>query len=165
MEVRQNGCVTLTLPDGFVLPQKAGLLDPLEVQRIPKVPQQIGLICEHVADALELLQGKITIPQNITPASLREVGQKAIKIEQILQHLEGIAFPLRQAAMLIKAEAFEQVCQVNDVVVGYGKRNRDVWSYFGLLRNFFSKIRGRRRGRLDPLPQPNPPGNNPIATD
>jgi hypothetical protein len=152
----KHGNAVLQLPTLFPLPEKAGKLDPLEVSRIPKVPIGIGRICDHVADALEKTQGKFTAPDGITPQSLREAGLRADKVEQVLQDLEVITSSLRQAALIYKADAYEQVCKVNDLARAYGKRNREYWSIFGLMHNFFKKLRTRRK-----LADPNPTSPEP----
>jgi hypothetical protein len=157
----RHGTATLQLPEMFPLPEKAGKMDPLEVSRIAKVPTGIGRVCDHAADALEKTQDKFPFPDGVTPKSLREAGQRADKIEQVLQDIEVLTSSLRQAALLYKAEAFEQVSRVNDLAKAYGKRNREYWSIFGLIHAFFKKLRARRKVRFEIVTTP--PESDPVG--
>ena len=135
------------MPDGYELREKAGKLTVQEVSRLTRVPKGIGRLCELTADSVEKAWGKIALPAHITPDSLRAAGKKAELLDTVIYDTEVLLAKARQSWMQDKAEAFEMVCQVNDIVRGYGKRNRDVWSLFGLALDFLDKIRGRRRAR------------------
>jgi hypothetical protein len=154
----KHGSVTIQLPDGYELREKAGKLTVQEVSRLTRVPKGIGRLCELTADSVEKAWGKISLPAHITPDSMRAAGKKAEMLDTAIYETEVALDKMRQSWMQDKAEAFEMVCQVNDIVRGYGKRNRDVWSLFGLALDFLDKIRGRRRARIAPEPlEPTPP--------
>jgi hypothetical protein len=154
----KHGSIVVQLPDGYELRENAGKLTKQEVARLARVPRGIGRLCELTAESVEKLWGKLTLPEHITPASLREAGTKAEKLDTLIYDLEFVLARARQSWMEDKAEAFEMVCQVNDIVRGYGKRNREVWSLFGVARDFLSRIRGRRRNLPTPEPiDPIPP--------
>lgn len=140
----KHGSIVLQLPADYELHEKAGKMDQLEVSRIPKVPQGIRKICDDVADALEKSQGKFTGPAGITPEMLRAAGKKAEQLDPVLQDLKVIQTAVQQSALKDKDFAFDLVRRVNDFVHAYGKRNKEYWSYFGRLKEFFAKIRGRR---------------------
>ena len=143
----QFGSVKVQLPEGYILRENAGKLTALEVSRLARVPKAINRLCELTADSVEKIWGQITFPSHITPDSLREAGKNAEKLDALIYDLEVILNRARQSSRQDKAKAFVWVCEVNDIVRGYSKRNRDVWSIFGQVRDFMDKIRNLRRGR------------------
>jgi hypothetical protein len=85
MKELKFGTIIIILPDEIDHLDDAGKLDPLTVSRIVKTPAGIGQACLHAADSIDNTPGIFTPPS----ASLREAGQKAEKIDQILQDLES----------------------------------------------------------------------------
>jgi tripartite-type tricarboxylate transporter receptor subunit TctC len=139
IELRQ-GSIVLTLPAELSELEKAGKLDPTAVSRISRTPKGLGQACFHTADSMEKAGSKFTPPADITPEVLRAAGQKAEKIDQVIQDLQVLTNWAKQASLLYKAEAYTKLRKVNDYVKAQGKHNRECYSLFGLLRAFFKRL-------------------------
>lgn len=143
MKEIKYGFVTIILPDELDLVEQAGRLRGIDVSRVVKAPPGLGQACIHTADTIESVGGQFTTPTDVTPADLRQAGQKAEKVDQILQDLEAATNYVRQSGLLYKATAYEKLRKVNDFVKAQGKHNPECYKRFGLLRNFFKKL-GRK---------------------
>jgi hypothetical protein len=141
MKELKFGTITIILPAEIDHLDDAGKLDPLTVSRIVKTPAGIGQACLHAADSIDNTPGIFTPPAGVTSASLREAGQKAEKIDQILQDLESAKTYVSQSSLIHKKGAYVQLRKVNDEVKAQGKYNRECYSRFGLTRKFFRRQR------------------------
>jgi hypothetical protein len=143
MKELKYGSVTITLPDELELIDVAGKLDAATVARMVKAPAGLGQACLHTAESMEKAVGRFNPPSDVTPASLREAGQKAEKVDQVLQDLNAATTYIRQSSLMYKQTAYEQLRKTNDAVKAQGKYNRECYSLFSITRSFFKKL-GRR---------------------
>jgi hypothetical protein len=150
----KHGTVTIQFPQELPLIEEAGKLDPRDISRIPRPPAGLAQVCYHAADSMEKMQGQFSPPNGVTPESLRLAGQRVEKVEQLLQDLDVIVGKLKQAGLMYKSEAYDQTCQLNDVVKLNGKRDRNFYKAFGRLRDFYKQL-GRGRTVTPTTPETN----------
>lgn len=148
----RHGTVTVSIADELAPPPEAGSLGPDAVRRIPKAPRGMGLICETAADALEKAGAKFTPPAGVTAALLRAMGGRAEGMDQVLLDLDVVLNKLKQANLLVDAEAWEQIRKVNDQVKAQGKHAPEVLVMFKPVLDFFA--RGARSSAPAPSPAP-----------
>jgi hypothetical protein len=154
----KHGTIAVTLPNDVEIYDKAGKLDPLAVSRIARAPIGLGQACFNAADSLEKAAGKFIAPEGVTPEVLRVAGQKAEKIDQVIEDLEVILVWAKQSSLLSKADAYEKLRKLNDFVKTQGKYNRACYSIFKLTREFFKRLTGRG-------PAPTPTAETPTTEE
>jgi len=140
----KHGSITLVVEDALTPSPEAGQMDPAAVKRIPKVPHGMGKTCEDAADSIEKAGDKFAPPKDVTAASLREAGDKAERIDQVVHDIEVMLVMFKQASLIFKATAYEQVRKVNDLVRAQGKHNEELLTIFEPLTSFFSRLRRRK---------------------
>ncbi len=102
-EIKQ-GTVTVVLPDDIQIPEQAGELTSKDMQRLAKARRGIGLTCEATAAAIGKDQARLAIP-GVDAATLRAAGKAAEDIDLYITDLEVILGRLKQANLLLDAEA------------------------------------------------------------
>ncbi len=135
----KHGSVTITLPEGVELPEEAGKLSPLEVQRLPKARRLPGWTCDRVAASIESLEGEDEFhpPQGVTPEALREAGRLAHALHQNINDLEVVLQRLKQAELLYGAHAHKMLCATNDQYKAQAKRRPMLRFRFEPLKVYF----------------------------
>jgi len=151
------GSVTVTIPDLLVPPEEAGSLSPAELARIPKAPRSVGALCENAADGLESAGKAFQPPPGVTADALRKAGQKADGIDLIIHDLEVVLNRFKQGNLLIDADAYKLVRQVNDQVKAQSKHSPELTKIFAPLLQAFSALRGRRAEPAPPIPPSSSP--------
>lgn len=146
------GSVTVTVPDLLVPPEEAGSLSPTELARIPKAPRSVGALCESAADGIERAGKSFQPPPGVTADALRKAGQKADGIDLIIHDLEVVLNRFKQGNLLVDAEAYKLVRQVNDQVKAQSKHSPELAKIFDPLLQAFSALRGRRDNAEAPAP-------------
>lgn len=102
-EIKQ-GTVTVVLPDDIRIPEQAGDLTSKDMQRLAKARRGVGLTCEVTAVAIEKDPARLAIP-GVDSATLRAAGKAAEDIDLYITDLEVILGRLKQANLLLDAEA------------------------------------------------------------
>lgn len=130
-----HGDVTVRLPDNLPLPAEAGKLSPEEVARVPKARRGLGAACDSAAAALEV-GGGFVAPRDVTPESLRKAGRKAEQIDEVIASVEFLLGTLKQANLLLDADAWEQLRKLNDQVRAQGKSDPEIARLFTPLTDY-----------------------------
>jgi hypothetical protein len=144
----KHGSVTVTIPDALKPPANAGTLTPDEVRRLPKAPRGIGLVGAHTADAIRKAGDKLTLPAGVTADTLDAACERADGIDQVIHDLEVVLATMKQANLLLDAEAWEQLRRVNGQVKEQMKFTPELGAMFRVLHEFMS--RGTRAGGQPP---------------
>lgn len=150
------GAVSVSVSDQLVPPDEAGSLSPAELARIPKAPRSVGALCESAADGIERAGKAFQPPPGVTADALRKAGQRADGIDVIIQDLEVVLNRFKQANLLLDAEAYKLVRQVNDQVKAQSKHSPELAKIFAPLLQAFSALRGRKDDAEPTPPPPNP---------
>lgn len=150
------GSVSVTLADSLVPPEEAGSLSPTELARIPKAPRSVGALCESAADGIERAAKAFQPPPGVTADALRKAGQRADGIDVIIQDLEVVLSRFKQGNLLLDAEAYKLVRQVNDQVKAQSKHSPELAKIFAPLLQAFSALRGRKDDAEPSPPTPTP---------
>jgi len=141
----KHGTVSVTFDDSLKPPEQAGKLSPDELARIARPPRGIGLACEQAADAIDKAGDKFTPPKGVTPASLRDGGQRAEDIDLVIADLEVVVQTLKQANAIFDGDAWEQLRKVNDQVNAQAKHQPELKAIFANVIAYFAK--GPRRSK------------------
>ena len=147
------GAVTVSVPERLMPPEAAGSLSAADLARIPKAPRSVGALCESAADGIERAGKSFQPPPGITADALRKAGESADGIDLIIHDLEVVLNRFKQGNLLVDAEAYKLVRQVNDQVKVQSKHSPELAKIFASLLQSFSTLRGRRNE-----PEPPPPG-------
>ena len=139
MATIKHGTVAVSIPDHLVPPPNAGKLSAEEVKRLPKAPRGIGLVGTHTADAILKAGDKLTLPKDVTAASLLAACERADGIDQIVIDLEVVLHILKQGNLLFDADAWEQLRKVNGQVKEQMKYDAELTPIFRVLLDFMSR--------------------------
>jgi hypothetical protein len=134
----KHGSVAVTLPDSLTPPPEAGKMTPEEVQRLPKARRGIGLVGQHVADAIVKLGPSFILPAGVTAETLLAACERAEGIDQVLTDLGVIEGRLKQANLLWDAEAWQLLLKINDQVKAQLKHDPEIAKAFSFLIEFMS---------------------------
>lgn len=137
----KHGSVTVAIPEGIEIPAAAGTLSAVELSRVPRAPRAVGEACLDAADSLEKAGSAFVAPAGVTPDSLRKAGIAADEIDRIIASVEVVLGQLRQANLLLDAEAWEQLRKVNDMVLAQSKTSPEILGLFAPLRAFMTRGR------------------------
>jgi hypothetical protein len=129
------GPISVTIPDSITIPEQAGNLSPLEVRRMPRARRGLGTACEDTASIMRNLGDSFSVP-GVTADSLESAGQMAEEIDRVIDAVEVVLARLKQANLLIDADAWEQLRKVNDVVNALNKTNPALGLEFTVLRRY-----------------------------
>ena len=100
----KQGTVSVLIPDHITVPDQAGELSTKEVQRLEKARRGVGLTCDMTAAAIEKNPDRLAVP-GIDPAKLRAAGKVAEDIDLVITDIEVILSQLKQANLILDAEA------------------------------------------------------------
>jgi len=155
------GNVSITVPDHLVPPDEAGTLSALEVSRIPRSPRSVGALCDMAADAMERAGKAFVAPAGVTADSLRKAGERADGMDLVIHDIEVLLNRYKQGNLLVDAQAYSIVRQVNDQVKAQAKLNPELSHFFAQLLQAFAKVRSTREepapaSAPSPAPTPKP---------
>ena len=144
-----------------VPPDEAGSLSAAEVARIPRAPRAVGTLCELAADAIERAGKAFQPPAGVTPDSLRKAGERADGMDLVIHDIEVLLNRYKQGNLLVDAQAYSIVRQVNDQVKAQAKLNPELSHFFAQLLQAFAKVRSTREepapaSAPSPAPTPKP---------
>lgn len=137
----KHGTVTVTVPDSLAPPEMAGKLTPEQVRRMPKARRGIGLVGEHVADAMVKLGEAFIPPAGVTPEALLSACARAENIDQVITDLEVVMTRLKQANLIWDAEAWKMLLAINDQVKAQSKHDPEIATAFSVLLDFMRRRR------------------------
>lgn len=134
----KQGAVSVVIPDHIQLPQEAGELTHKDMQRLEKARRGVGLACDTTAAAMEKDPQRLTIA-DVSPAKLRAAGQVAEDIDLVITDLEVILSRLKQANMLLDAEAHLMLRKCLAHVRGQEKFDAQIAGLVPQLEAYFAK--------------------------
>jgi len=108
MSELKQGTVTVSIPDHIDIPERAGELTAKDMQRLAKARRGVGLTCDATASAMTKDPKRLAVP-DVDPENLRLAGKVAEDIDSVITDLEVILARLKQANMLVDAEAHLQL--------------------------------------------------------
>jgi hypothetical protein len=135
----KHGTVTLSFPDALALPAAAGTLSSADIRRVPKAPRGLGLVCDATADAIDKAGSRFAAPPGVSSDSLRDAGQRAEGIDEVIRDLEVVLNTIKQGNLLMDAEAWEQIRKMNDQVKSQGKHEPELLIMFKPLLDLFTR--------------------------
>jgi hypothetical protein len=109
------GTVTVVLPEGLELPEKAGSLKDKEVRRMVRVRRGLGRACRHTAVQMTKSAPGFAVP-GLEPERLEELGRQAEVWDTVITDLEIALGRARQANLLVDAAAYNALRRVNNQV-------------------------------------------------
>jgi hypothetical protein len=140
--------VTVNIPEGIEIPQRAGKLSQAEMQRLPKARKGVGVACEITADAIRKNPARLK-PNNVDPDRLEALGRMAEQIDGVIVDTETLLVRLRQANTLLDAEAHESLRRVLAFIRGESKFDPRIKDLVPHLLAYFSK---ERAPKTEPTP-------------
>ncbi|MDJ0766674.1 MAG: hypothetical protein QNJ97_27120 [Myxococcota bacterium] len=111
MSEYKQGTVTVTLSDDLTLPEAAGRMSKVEVQRIVKPRKNLEAVCEAVAQAMRKYPDRIR-PMDITADGLTDLGDKAMALHGAITDVSTIMTSLQQGDLIFSAMAHEGLRRV-----------------------------------------------------
>lgn len=129
----------VTVESVVPLPEQAGHLSDQEVAHIPRTPRGIGLACADAADALEKAGDRILLPHDLTPAALREAGERAEAIDRVVADIQATLKTFQQGNLLLDAHAYDLLRRLNDQLKVELPRNPELAGYFQATLKFFAQ--------------------------
>ena len=155
-----HGPVTVIVPEALALAAKAGQLTPTDILRLTKAPAGIGLSAELTAQAMEQAGAAFTPPSGVTPALLRQAGERADGYDGVLLALDVLRARIQQENLLADAECWRLLRQVNDMVKGQVNHHPELAAMFAPLKAFMT--RKPHGGAAQSTPDDSEPGPQPI---
>jgi hypothetical protein len=142
-----EGTVTVQLPEGIEVPEKAGNLSDDAVRRLVKVRRGVGLTAMRTATEMESAGEELTVPK-VTSAELRSRGQQADMWDEIIADLQVALRVATQANLLVDAEVFNMLRKVNNQVKAQADFDPKVKARFSTVLDYFGNTK-----RKKPLPE------------
>ena len=139
MKIKQ-GSVTITIPDGIEIPEKAGKMTADEVARLEKPRRGLGMTCEKTAEVLGKNADRITVP-GVDPKALEKAGQAAEDIDAVISDLEHVLTTLKQANALLDSHAHRELRKVLAMVRSQEKFDPRLADLFQQLVSYFATSR------------------------
>ena len=136
--VLTEGSVSLTVPADLPLPDKAGKLSPDELARFPRSRKGLGLACQATAVALTKKGAEFTVP-GVDAAALAVAGDRAEKIDEVIEDVRTLLAKLEQANVLIDVEAIDLLRKVSAQVNAQGKFDENLFERFSAVGTYFGK--------------------------
>ena len=143
-----QGTVAITIPDNIDIPEEAGQLSPKEVIRIPKSRKGLGIVCEATTDAMQKNPERLR-PPNVDAAILSEKGRMAEAIDQVIVDIEAILVKLKQANLLLDADAHTDLRKVLAFVRSQEKFDPRLTDLVPALISYFSHDKPDQDGASD----------------
>ena len=138
MTEMKQGNVTISIPDSIEIPDKAGEMSPEEVRRLPKARHGIGLTSGATAEAMDKDPERLA-PHGVDKVRLAKLGEMAENIDNVIVDVEAITVRLKQANLLIDAEAHEELRKVLAFVRSQEKFDARILDLVPQLITYFSK--------------------------
>jgi len=153
-----HGKVTIAIPKELELPAEAGKLSAAEIQRLPKAPKGLGTACEQAAAALEKVGKQLTVPPALTAKALREAGQRAEGMDDLIHDIDVLRATIQQANLIRDEQAWSLLRQLKDQVAAQGKVDKSLLPLFQPLLDYVAKpsIKAAATRRAKPKPTPAP---------
>ena len=99
------GVASVELPPSVAsLPEKAGHLTPVDAARLPKPRRSVGSTAMSTADAIRRHSDRLTVP-GVTADALEAAARAADEIDGVVADIEALHVVLKQANLLLDAEA------------------------------------------------------------
>lgn len=136
--VLTEGSVSLTVPADLPLPESAGKLSPEELARYPRARKGLGLACQATSMALAKKGSEFAVP-GVDPAALATAGDRAEKIDEVIEDLRTLLARLEQANVLIDGEAIDLLRKVSAQVNAQGKFDENLFERFSAVGAYFGK--------------------------
>ncbi len=149
----KHGKVSIAIPKELTPPKEAGKLSPEVVQRLPKPPSGIGSACEQAASAIDKVGKLLTLPPSVTAKALREAGQRAEGMDEVVRDLDVLRATVQQANLIFDAEAWSLVRQVKDQVTAQSKIDPSLAAPFQPVLDYVGQV-ARRRPKKPTPPKP-----------
>jgi hypothetical protein len=140
MSEMTQGTITVTYPDHIPIPEKAGKMTPVEVSRTPRARRGLGLMCEKTAEAMTKYPDKIQAA-GVTATQLQGAGKAAEDIDVVVTDVENLLVVLRQANLLLDAEAHTLARKVLASVRAQEKFDPKIADLVPHLISYFSTTR------------------------
>jgi len=138
LNVLKEGSVTLTLPAGLTLPANAGKLSPDELSRHARARRGLGLTCQATSTAMTKKGAEFTVP-GVDAKALATAGERAEQIDGVIEDVSTLLAKLRQANVLLDAEAIELLRKVNAQVGAQGKFDDNLFERFAAVGAYFGR--------------------------
>lgn len=135
-----EGTVTVVLPSGLDVPEKAGALSDGDVRGLAKVRAGLGLACQHTAAEMEKMGAEFAVP-GVTASALRTAGEKADMWDEVIADLELALRVAKQANLLADSEAFTMLRKVNNQVKAQTAFEPKIKERFATVADYFSSAR------------------------
>lgn len=136
----KHGNVVVSYPDSIALPERAGQLSTAELARTPKARRGVGLACDSSAKALRKYGDRV--PGAGDADELAKAGEMAEAIDEVIADLEHTLMVLKQANVLLDADAHTRLRKVLTAVRAAEKFDRAVPDLFRSVVEYFSSTRG-----------------------
>ena len=131
------GTVTIILPEGMTLDERAGKLSSDDKRALPKARKGVGLACDQTAAALEKSDGALPVP-GVTAETLRAAGELAENIDQVIEDMTVALEIIKQGNLIADAEAFTQLRKVNQQVKAQSQFDPSLAERFQAVTTYFS---------------------------
>jgi len=146
MTTHTFGTVTVTTDDNIKVPLESGNLSPDEIRRLANPLKGIGKACDQAAGCLEKSNGMVVVSDELSPETLRALGEQAEKIDQVIDDLEVLLHKFKQANTILDAEAFKALRRLYGVVKSEAAFSPNVKKSFAPLYEYFAAYGGSANG-------------------
>jgi hypothetical protein len=158
--VLEHGTVAVSYPTTIEIPASAGNLSPLEVKRLQKTRRGLGVACDGTATQLTSHPDAVSV--KVTPDELRTAGRMAEEIDTVIADLEYVLTILKQANLLLDADAHEKLRVVLAAVRAAEKFDPKVTQLFPQLIAYFANAAATATA-TPPAPAAPAPPTAPVA--
>ncbi len=141
----KHGTVTIAYPDDIVLPEKAGQLTGADLARVQKARRGVGLACEATSVALKKYGDRVP-GSGVDPDELVTAGKMAEAIDEVIADTEHALMILKQANVLLDADAHLRLRKVLAAVRAAEKFDANVVDLFRHLLDYFANSRAATDG-------------------
>ena len=131
------GTVTVILPDGMTLDERAGKLSNDDKKSLPRARKGVGLACDQTAAAMEKSEGALMVP-GVTAATLRAAGALAENFDQVIEDVTVALEIVKQGNLLADAEAFTLLRKVNQQVKAQSQFDPSLSDRFQAVTTYFA---------------------------
>ena len=142
-----EGNVSVVVPEHISIPVEAGTLSKDQVRRLIKARRGVGLACGATAQAMRTYPDRLAVA-GVSPDALDAAGRSAEDIDLVITNLEIVLTTLKQANLLLDAQAHELARRVLATVRATEKFDETVVDLVPQLIAYFANER----------PEEEPPG-------